>query len=328
MFRKIPIVFTFFLIFVLFSACFSTKESDQKQTRQLEEVSEQLSGAIDRINQLEQEREQLQELVTKRENELSEMEEKMEEYITIDLFSPEVIAEEVEQAKRTANERIREYQKELEAAQRRKGEIQQELIELQTRGATDAGKTMNEVDEFLETLPLGNAAFEAPKRMSIGDKALVKLIISQSTGLDSLMKKLASDTAGMEMTVGGKKVKLHTVMRARLNGGSGIAIRPLGEEEVAIGSQGDHEWVWEIEAKETGRQILRLQLYAIFKVQDKERANEIKTFEESIQVQVSAMYEVKQFLGKNWQWLWAAVLVPAASALFAWWRRRSKKNKV
>jgi len=293
----------------------------------LEEVNEQLTGAMDRISQLEQEREQLQELVTKRENELSEMEQKMEEYETLELLSPEEIAEEVEQARRAANERVREYQKELEDARQREEEIQRELANLQSPGASEINKSFNEVDEFLETLPLGNAAFEAPKRMSIGDKALVKLIISQSTELDSLMKQLASDTAGMEMAIGGKKVKLHTVMRARLNGGSGIAIRPLGEEEVAIGSQGDHEWVWEIEAKETGRQILRLQLYAIFKVQDKERANEIKTFEETIEVQVSAMYEIKQFVAKNWQWLWAAVLVPAASALFAWWLRRAKKNK-
>lgn len=327
MFRKIQIVLNFFLIFALFSACFSTRKSDQEQTRQLEEVSEQLSGAIDRINQLEQEREQLQELVAKRENELSEVEQEMEEYKTLDLLSAEEMIEEVEKDKRATDERIREYQKELEYARQRGEKIQRELADLQSRSAAEINKSFNEVDEFLETLPLGSAAFEAPSRMNIGDKALAKLIISQTTELDSLMKKLASDTAGMEMTIGGKKVKLHTVMRARLIGGSGIAIRTLGEEEVAIGSQGDHEWVWEIEAKETGKQILRLQLYAIFKVQDKERANEIKTFEESIEVQVSAMYEIKQFLAKNWQWLWAAVLVPVVSSLFAWWRRRSKKNK-
>lgn len=327
MFRKIQIALTFFLIFTLFSACFSTKKSEQEQTRQLEDVRDQLAGAKDRINQLEQEREQLQELITRRENELNEMEVKMEEYKALELLSPEEIAEEAEETKRIADERIREYQKELEDAQRREEEIQRELANLQSRSAPEINKSLNEVDEFLEKLPLGNAAFEAPKRMSIGDKAFVKLLISQSTELDSLMTKLAGDTAGMEMIIDGKKVKLHTVMRARLNGGSGIAIRPLGEEEVAIGSQGEHEWVWEIEAKETGKQILRLQLYAIFKVQDKERANEIKTFEESIEVQVSAMYEINQFLAKNWQWLWAAILVPAVSALFAWWRRKSKKNK-
>jgi hypothetical protein len=281
-----------------------------------------LAEANDRIDELEQERTNLQGLIAQRENELNELEKKVIEYQVI----AKITAGGGGGSGDVTTDSIVAYQKELENARRREKEIQQQLEDLQSRGATDINRTFNEVDEFLEKLPVGNAAFQAPKRIKIGDKALVKLLISQSTELDTLLKKLSGDSAEVEMNVGGKPVKLHTVMRARLNGGNGIAIRPLGEEEIAIGSQGEHEWVWEIEAKETGKQILRLQLYAIFKVQDKERAYEIKTFEESIEVQVSALYEIKSFLARNWQWLWAVVLVPLLSSLFAWWKRKSKKK--
>jgi hypothetical protein len=66
-------------------------------------------------------------------------------------------------------------------------------------------------------------------------------------------------------------------------------------------------------------------LSAIIKFQGEEKIRTIRTFEREMLVKVSFRKRVVTFVGKNWQWLWTALVVPVAGWL---WKRKSVKKRV
>jgi hypothetical protein len=82
------------------------------------------------------------------------------------------------------------------------------------------------------------------------------------------------------------------------------------------------EWNWEIHPKEQGQHRLHLTLTALLETDGRSTPRAIRTFSKNIEVNVTTTQQIGIFVKNNWQWLWAAILVPIAGWL---WKRRKKQ---
>jgi hypothetical protein len=156
-------------------------------------------------------------------------------------------------------------------------------------------------------------AFNTPSAMNIGDTAQIQLLLSLEESIDEL-KRALEGAGGRE----GAKVAVAERMEARLSGAN-FRITAVTPEEQALTSTGRTEWRWEVQPTIAGSHPLHLSLSAVLRVDGASTRRSIRTFDKTIVVQVTLARQASDFVGKNWQWLWAVLVVPVAGWL---WRRR------
>jgi hypothetical protein len=174
-----------------------------------------------------------------------------------------------------------------------------------------------QVDQFLASMKSANIAFNSPPVLNLSDTAQIQLLLSLKQSVAALQREIAATG-----TTQGASVKVADRMEARLTGPN-FQITAITDEEQAIGANDDVEWKWEIKPLATGHQNLHLTLSAIFNVDGAATHRSIRTFDNSIDVEITQRQMVQRFVQNNWQWLWATVLLPVAGWL--WKRRLSKK---
>ena len=74
------------------------------------------------------------------------------------------------------------------------------------------------------------------------------------------------------------------------------------------------EWRSEVMPQPEGKHNLHLTLTAIIDVDGRQTQRSIRTLDRDIEIYVTWKLSLEGFFKKNWQWLWAAVLLP----LFGW----------
>jgi hypothetical protein len=177
------------------------------------------------------------------------------------------------------------------------------------------------VDDALRGLDWGNIAFTTPSRLRYQQPQELELLLSTSRSVTELQKKLqqklGADTA---------RVRISNRMDAQLTG-RGFAIVAQTPELLAITSVQTSRWQWEVTPIEHGRQRLHLTLSAHIDVAGHETPLVVRTFDRTIEVQITVAQRVSAFIGKNWQWLWAAVLVPIAAYLWRRWKKLPSRAK-
>jgi hypothetical protein len=156
-------------------------------------------------------------------------------------------------------------------------------------------------------------AFNAPSAMNIGDTAQIQLLLSLEESIDEL--KRAIEGAGSRE---GAQIAVAERMEARLSGAN-FRITAVTPEEQALTSTGRTEWRWEVQPTLAGEHPLHLSLSAVLRVDGASTRRSIRTFDKTIVVQVTLARQAADFVGNNWQWLWAVLVVPVAGWL---WRRR------
>ena len=109
-------------------------------------------------------------------------------------------------------------------------------------------------------------------------------------------------------------------MEAQLTG-SGFAIEAQEPDLQAVTSQKSTRWTWKVTPTGHGPQTLHLTLSAHIDVAGRDAPLVVRTFDRDIQVNITIPQRVSGFLQKNWQWLWAAIVVPIAGYL---WKRGGK----
>lgn len=179
----------------------------------------------------------------------------------------------------------------------------------------------SKVDDILKGLDWGQIAFNHPKAMELDDTIQIELLLSLTKTIEDLKRDIgaAGDKEGYPVRVSNR-------MEARLTG-PGFQITATTPEQQAVSSLETAVWKWDVKAIKPGLQALHLTLSAILSINGHDAPSVIKTFDRQLEIRVSVADLVISFLKANWQWLWAAILVPVAGAAWTWWRRRKKAKK-
>jgi hypothetical protein len=179
------------------------------------------------------------------------------------------------------------------------------------------------IDQILATLPLANIAFNAPPTLRLGHSAVIQLFLSMQHSIEQLQ---ATINAVGESE--GASIRVSPEMEARLSG-VGFKIEAITAEVQAISERDRTEWKWEIEPTKAGRQNLHLTLSAILDVANNHVRRTVRTFERTIEVDevvVPWPQRLSQFAKDNWQWLWAAIVIPVGGWIVGWLRKRRKEK--
>lgn len=184
---------------------------------------------------------------------------------------------------------------------------------LPASAAPQSEQPLGAVDRVLEKMEIGNAAFNVPSAMNLDDTSSVQLMLSLITPIEELKNLIEAD--GLKE---GVRIRVSDRMEARLSGPN-FSITGVTDEVQAVSHLSATEWRWDIKPVEEGKQILHLTLSALIIVDGASTPRAIRTFDKIIEVEVTWGQKVSLFIEKNWQWLWAAVLVPVGGWL---WKRR------
>jgi hypothetical protein len=178
-----------------------------------------------------------------------------------------------------------------------------------------SGRT--EVDRILESLTLGNIAYNTPSSMRCDEKTKIQLLLSPRAAIDELKQKIS----GLGEKVG-EQIRVADVMEAHLYG-EAFETRALRPERQAVGGDDDTEWQWEIVAKEPGDQELHLVISAVLNVNGREGSKVLKVYDRRIYIIISKSQMIKVFIANNWYWVFGALGVIGTLVLMwsAGWRR-------
>jgi hypothetical protein len=167
----------------------------------------------------------------------------------------------------------------------------------------------------------GQLAWRPPRAMTVGKTELVEARLSADTSralTDGLQGSGAVETHDLQITP-------HMRVRLEAPVKDDFDIRPLNcpdpssceDQRVFPGEI--NTWAWSVTPLRSGDLSLILTASMLFG----EEAHALPSLRETITVGVSSPgYYVKRFVAANWQWLWAAILVPLAGWIFS--RRKAK----
>ena len=158
------------------------------------------------------------------------------------------------------------------------------------------------VEGELRKLTIGNILFNPAERMKVDDKERIEVRIARS-----LTEELTSGLKGRgEPRV--EEMQVGPFMSARLTGRA-FDIIPLSEGDQLVLFDGFTQWEWDVVPLKSGRQTLLLSIDIRVKIpgQDEETMS-LPVFERQIDVRISSVSSVKNFLGKNWQWIITTVI--------------------
>ena len=175
---------------------------------------------------------------------------------------------------------------------------------------------LGDVDRLLEEMELGTIAFNVPANINIDDSPQIQLILSLAETIEKLKQSISGEGEKV-----GATIRVSDRMEARLSGYM-FQITAITPEIQAVSKRQQTEWKWEVQPKKEGRHKLHLTLAALLEVDEHSTPRVIRTFDKIIVVNVTMTKKIGLFIKNNWQWLWAAILVPVVGWL---WKRRKKQ---
>jgi hypothetical protein len=149
------------------------------------------------------------------------------------------------------------------------------------------------VDEILKPLREAKVTFDPPKAVRLGKSLPVEVLVSPQ-GSVSIANRMEASLIG-----------------------SGFDIQPITTEIQEVDKIGQTKWRWEIVPVKTGSQSLHAVLSAVIYIADDPTPQKMTVHEVRSELEVRATWSerVSSFIANNWQWLWAAILVPVGAFL-------------
>ena len=175
--------------------------------------------------------------------------------------------------------------------------------------------SLQAIDRILERMEIGNIAFNAPKTMKLHDSAVIHLVLGVEREIEDIKRMIEEEGDKV-----GASIRVSNRMEARLSGRN-FEITAINPEVQAVARREVTEWKWEIKPRTAGKQNLHLTLSALLSIEGESTPRVIRTFDRIIIVEVTIGQQAKLFVKNNWQWLWAAVLVPIVGWM---WKRRKR----
>lgn len=173
---------------------------------------------------------------------------------------------------------------------------------------------LNAIDAILENMAQGNVAFNVPSQLKLDEVAVISLLLGVEEDIKVLVSKVRAE--GQKV---GARIRVAPRMEARLTGRN-LQITAITPEEQAVSQKQITQWKWQITPTTAGKQTLHLTLSALLTIEGQTTPRVLRTFDQDIVVNVSLTQHAKRFVQGNWQWIWAALLVPIAGWL--WNRKR------
>ncbi|MBC8029906.1 MAG: hypothetical protein H7Z16_07330 [Pyrinomonadaceae bacterium] len=166
-----------------------------------------------------------------------------------------------------------------------------------------------------------SVVFNTPPSMKMEETKVIELLVSPSMSVEELTAKLSEPGES-----GTGSTPYADRMEAQLTG-TGFTITPITPAIQPVEPGHITKWMWEIKPKDGGAQRLVLSLNAVLN-DGKDRAM-VETFRRDINIKVSWSQRASGFVGglKDMQWLWAAIIVPIAGAIYGWWRKKQKARR-
>jgi hypothetical protein len=155
--------------------------------------------------------------------------------------------------------------------------------------------------------------FEEPKT--------IELLLSPTKSVQELQSSLKSH----EQTESAR-IQISNLMEADLSG-LGFKIEAKVPQEQAVSRGKTTLWKWEVTPTKDRDQNLYLTLSAIIIVSNQKVPLVIRTFDKTIEVEVSVGQRISTFVAGNWQWLWASILVPLSPFLWKWYQKKRGKKQ-
>lgn len=190
-----------------------------------------------------------------------------------------------------------------------------------TMPATMPATSLGVVEEIVSNLEWGNIAFDTPKKMKFEEPKTIELLLSPTKSVQELQSSLKS----REQTESAR-IQISNRMEADLSG-LGFKIEALVPQEQAVYRGKTTQWKWEVTPTKDGDQNLYLTLSAIINVSNQKVPLVIRTFDKTIEVEVSVGQRISTFVAGNWQWLWASILVPLSPFLWKWYQKKRGKKQ-
>lgn len=172
-------------------------------------------------------------------------------------------------------------------------------------------------DKSFSELDWGQTAFNAPKQMQYAKPQVLELVVSPTMTTDELENEL-----GSRVGVVSDRIQISNRMAARLTG-NGASIQALTPELQAVTSGTPTRWRWEVIPTDTDSADLHLSLSALVDIAGNNTEKAIQSIDTHIIVDITMGQRVSGFMKNNWQWLWAAILVPAGGFF---WNFRKKRT--
>lgn len=165
------------------------------------------------------------------------------------------------------------------------------------------------VDQLMGKMENASIAFNSPREINIHESAQIQVLLSLKDPPNQLKTLIAGEG---EKNI--DNIKVSNIMEARLSGHM-FEVTSIVPEIQAVSNREQTQWRWIIHPKKQGRHKLHLTLTALLEVNGQPTPRAIKTFDKTINVKVTTGQQIKFFFENNWQWVWAALLIPVASGL-------------
>ena len=171
---------------------------------------------------------------------------------------------------------------------------------------------LGNVDKLLNEMEFGVIAFNSPTNINIDDSPQIQLLLSLASTVEALKQSIAEEGEKV-----GATIKVSDIMEARLSGDM-FQITEIIPIVQAISKSLETKWEWKVHPKKEGKHKLHLTLTALLEIDGRSTPRTIRTFDKVIEVNVTATQKIILFFKNNWQWLWAAILLPVGGWL---WKR-------
>jgi len=169
-------------------------------------------------------------------------------------------------------------------------------------------------DEILSQIAnSASMAYNVPKDpINIDETFEIQLILDLSKTVEEIAKDIT-----VPGTVISNDIKVSKVISARLVAPTFIITTDIPEQQALAGAE-PTIWKWTLKPTIEGKQTIRLAIDAIVIVDGGKAERHIKTFEQTITVDINKPQLITRWLKEYGQWLWTSMLLP----LIIWlWRK-------
>ena len=174
--------------------------------------------------------------------------------------------------------------------------------------------------EALEKLPLGQVLFNPPQGMKVGVKERIEARIAKTISKDLTAGLRGRGVPQIE------EIRVNTFMRVNLTGDD-FYIKALSDENQLVTGDGFTQWEWDVLPLKRGLHDLFLSVAVRIKIPDYgEETKYYPVFERKIKVKFDIVYATKKFIGNNWQYIIAVIIIPIIGWIVKRWLDSKKKG--